>query len=937
MFCNENYVNAQIIPDETLNERPSTITPNVNIQGLPADRIDGGVIRGANLFHSFQEFNVGEIQRVYFNNPTGINNILARVTGGKVSNILGTLGVDGAANLFLLNPNGIVFGKNARLDVAGSFVASTGSSLIFDNGLEFSAKNSQAPPLLAINVPIGLQYGTNAGSIINQSVLGLKVQSGRTLALLGRDVKVDGGSLQTVGGRIELGGLSAAGSLGLNVDGSNWRVSYPVDGQRSDVALTNGATVIVTAESGDSIAINAKNLDILGGSKLITASLSLKSGNIQINATDKLRIVGTDSSSSPSLIATQVSQTATGDAGDISINAGSLEISQNGTISSVTEGLGNAGRVDIRASNLVSLFNSSISSVVQQSGVGNAGDINIQAQKLSLSNGSLLRSYTRGQGNAGNIHIKTADSVAASGGSFLFTPTLGQGNAGDVTIEAGGQVSFDGVGLNRGVMATSGIYSSVLATPEIVAKGNGGNIKIKAQSLAVTNGATVAVGTIGQGDSGNIEINTVDRVSISGFDSITGYSSQIATSTGSQGKAGDILINTNTLYLSASGNLEAAAEANGNGGNIIVNAKTFEAIDGGRIISTTGGGGNAGNISLNVSDRVTLAGKESSFLERLNRRSQNNGQIVATLGSQFSGRTFINPEDADASGLFAGTVSTSTTQGGNININTKYLDIQDGAVVSVSSLGSTGAGDLQLTANSINLGNKGKITAETRTGNGGNILLNLQKLLLLRNGSQISTTAGNRQFAGDGGNITINSPFIVAVPQENSDIKADAFTGKGGRVNITTKGIFGIVPRSQPTQLSEITASSEFGVQGFVTINTPDVDPARGLLQLPANLVDATQQIASSCTPRGQKVGRFIATGRGGLPLSPNEPLRGSAVITDWVNLPATDKVTEQLTPSPQPIVEAQGWIKSDRGDVMLVAQTPQTNYSSPSAMSCSQ
>lgn len=116
IFCCENHALAQITPDRTLGDRSSKITPNVNIKGSVGDRIDGGAIRGANLFHSFQEFNVGELQRVYFANPTGISNILTRVTGSNVSNILGTLGVDGGANLFFINPNGILFGNNSRLE-----------------------------------------------------------------------------------------------------------------------------------------------------------------------------------------------------------------------------------------------------------------------------------------------------------------------------------------------------------------------------------------------------------------------------------------------------------------------------------------------------------------------------------------------------------------------------------------------------------------------------------------------------------------------------------------------------------------------------------------------------------------------------------------------------------------------------------------------------
>jgi filamentous hemagglutinin family protein len=131
------------------------VVPNVNINGINSDRIDGGAIRGSNLFHSFQEFNIDNGSGAYFSNPESISNILSRVTGNNLSNILGTLGVLGNANLFLINPNGIVFGPNARLDVGGSFFASTADSILFENGVEFAASNPEAPPLLTINIPIG--------------------------------------------------------------------------------------------------------------------------------------------------------------------------------------------------------------------------------------------------------------------------------------------------------------------------------------------------------------------------------------------------------------------------------------------------------------------------------------------------------------------------------------------------------------------------------------------------------------------------------------------------------------------------------------------------------------------------------------------------------------------------------------------------------------
>ncbi|NEQ85238.1 MAG: filamentous hemagglutinin N-terminal domain-containing protein, partial [Moorea sp. SIO2I5] len=189
---------AQIIPDSTLGDENSQVTPNQTIRGAVADLIEGGAIRDSNLFHSFLEFNVGNGQRVYFANPDGITNILTRVTGSTFSQILGTLGVNGSANLFLLNPNGINFGANASLDVAGSFVASTADSAVFDNGFNFSASDPNAPPLLTINIPTGLQYGSNPGPV---NVIGatLGIQTGQTMALLGGEVNLNGATLEVPG------------------------------------------------------------------------------------------------------------------------------------------------------------------------------------------------------------------------------------------------------------------------------------------------------------------------------------------------------------------------------------------------------------------------------------------------------------------------------------------------------------------------------------------------------------------------------------------------------------------------------------------------------------------------------------------------------------------------------------------------------------------
>ena len=331
---------AQIVPDDSLGRESSLVVPD-NIKGIPSERLEGGAIRGGNLFHSFGEFNVGEGQGAYFANPALIENIFTRVTGTNVSNLLGTLGVLGNANLFLINPNGVVFGPNASLDLQGSFVVSSAESFVFNN-FEFSASNPQAPPLLTINIPLGLRFQENPGPISARATTELKVGPRQTLGMLGGEVRLDGTVIESPATQVELGSLAVPGVVELNEDLS---FIFPEGAARGDIFLGNEAAINVRSGGGGSITIKAQNVDVVGGSKLRAGiseefgSPEAQGGDIEINATGRINLAD------DSLISNEVEKNAVGNSGNVKIKTGSLLGKNGSVIGTLILGKGNAGNI----------------------------------------------------------------------------------------------------------------------------------------------------------------------------------------------------------------------------------------------------------------------------------------------------------------------------------------------------------------------------------------------------------------------------------------------------------------------------------------------------------------------------------------------------------------------------------------------------------------
>jgi filamentous hemagglutinin family protein len=847
-----------VVPDTTL-PIPSLVTPNSPIDVVITD----GTQAGGNLFHSFSQFSIPTGGSAFFDTSqySGIQNIISRVTSTLPSNIDGLLAADGTANLFLINPNGIVFGANAQLNLGGSFLASTANSLRFADGTEFSATAPQTAALLTVSVPIGLQYGGTAAGIAVHGAT-LEVQPGRSLSLVGGNLTLDGSTLLAANGQIQLGGVAGTGSVGITLENDQIGLNFPANLEFADLALVGGSLVSTSSEDGGG------NLDLTGRQVAIQDSRvesdtfgAGAGGNLAVNAVDSLVITGSagDGSFSNGLFSETF---GSGDAGDLTITTRRLTLQGEARISAATFEAGRGGNLAIEAIDWIEL--------------NGTDPVDLAGASAGLFTGILTDA--EGSGSAGNLTINTG-RLLLQNGAQVSAATFGSGDSGDVVINAARSVEL--IGTTPSDLIVSGLFTAA----QLGATGNAGNLTVNTARLVVRDGAQIFGGTIGDGDGGNLAINATDSTELSGV---------------------------SPVFFIPGGLFSAAGlESTGNAGDLTLNTGRLTVQDGAQIATQTFGSGRAGNLTVNARDAIDLIGVSSpSGLE-----------IVQYASGLFSDTG--NPENSQSSS--------------NITVTTGQLRVLEGAQIAVDNQGSGNAGNINIRARSILMDGAGGIRAATTSGEGGNITLQLQDFLLMRNGSVVSTDASGG--SGNGGNIAIASTFLVAL--ENSDITANAVQGRGGNVRISAQLILGTQFRSQLTPESDITASSQFGVSGVVEIRTPELDPTRGITSLPVNLADGTQLITQGCSRnRDDVANRFTVTGRGGLPPSPEGILSNESVLQDLQTTPiavtraqvtslaSSPTLLNPTAPTTNSVIEAQGLVHNALGEVFLIAQSPPPPYS---------
>ncbi|OKH42846.1 hypothetical protein NIES2101_32345 [Calothrix sp. HK-06] len=769
-------------------------------------------------------------------------------------------------NISSITNSGFGLTKKTASPVTLTLQAANDITLGGENGFGFKSQNG------VFNVIL------QAGGNISITKGGFETRGGEFNAKAERNISINEGGFETSGGEFK---ATAGRNIFINggnyqTSAGNFKATAVSNISIADISMqTNGGEFKATA--GGNISIRKAGFQTNGGELKLTAvdTISLKdlgfnSNNITANNAAPMQLEANTINLNGAGLNSKTE--ASGNAASLIINTPNLTLSSAG-IKSLTTSDGKAGDIIITSNTIKLLQDAGIGSNTE--GAGQAGNMTISARELSIENRGAIKSYTLGSGNAGTINIDT-DSLFMSNEVGINTDTgRVEANRQERIKDNTGNAGVINVRANRVLMTkNSGI------TSETASRGQAGIINLKTDSLELRNNANITTSTFfDRRFTGNAGVINIIAKSVLFENDVPGVNSGLGSTTRGRGNGGTIILNTDTAVFRNRGGIGISTEGEGNAGTLFLTANSL-LIENGAIESEDKGTGRGGNLNIKVEGEMVL-------------RNSN--------------------------------ISVSAKPNSNVNSN---------------NLASS-AGNIDIQANSLSL-DRGIIQGETTSGNGGNIALDIQDILSLRRQSRISTTAGTAQSGGNGGNIDINTKFIIAYPNENTDITANAFNGSGGNVKIDATAIFGASPLSReqlqklrPGDLNpgflrtnDITAVSQTNpsLTGVVTINTPDVDPSRGLVELPSGLVDASQQIASSCEPGVRARGTsFTITGRSGMAPTPTEALQAEVQTSRWITSNAvTSKQTGNISSTTNNnIVEAQNWIKDKDGDVVLVARAP--------------
>jgi filamentous hemagglutinin family protein len=801
---------AEITLDGSLGRSGALIGPNYAITA------DLGKQIGGNLFHSFRDFNLDQNERATFSGPNSINNVISRVTGGNPSHINGRLSSTiPNADVYFLNPAGILFGESAKLNVQGGFHASTADTLRLGSDGEFNASDIEKSVLtVAAPSAFGFLAAKPAAIILQDSKLSVPI--GKTLSLIGGDLQLNGihtdetfsTKLSVESGRLNLASLASPG----------------------EVIPTQFGLDINPQTPGGTITTNGTQMEVKEGGQIF-----IRGG--QLN-----------------LIDSQIKSETTDDkeGGAIDIRVDQLGLQNIATISTETSGSRNGGNIFVKVADILTIEGiSEIYASSKESATGNAGNIEIQANQITLTQGGQIVNETKGTGKSGDIIIKVGDSLTISGsilmedyfyssGIYNQSSNENAGTSGDIQIKARQVTLKDGVvirnvtlGTQRSgsiVLVVSGlltIQSSFVGTPGVEISGTGGrsgDIKIAAGQIILTDGGEVSSSTSGSQESGFITIKVDGDLTISSSNEInaqefipSGIFSESTSEEADAGNAGNITIEADQIILTSEAEISSSIQGHSKAGNIEIKARQIK-LNEAKILSKTEGQGEAGTIIITTADTLNLSGSSeistdsAPVFDRPNEMSDA-GEIEIMAQS-------VSLDDS--------TITSETTgKGGTIILDVKdALNITQSGKITTQSRQTGDAGKIDIAARQIKLTQGGEINSTTYgSGKGGSIKLNVSDTLTVS--GRKSTFISSRIFggsnrseqmgeAGDAGTISIEANKINLI--ESGEISTSTNNASGGNINI-------IVPDSLYLQAGAITTNvrNDQGNGGEIKIAKPDL------------------------------------------------------------------------------------------------------------------
>jgi filamentous hemagglutinin family protein len=783
---------------------------------------------GGNLFESFSRFNLLQGEIADFQGPSGVHNILARITGGSASSVNGTIQADiPGADLFLLNPAGVLFGRNARLQVNGAFTVSTADNVDLAQNGEFLASLGSGT-LLTPGAVSGFGFlGANPAPV-SFSGSQLRVPSGTGLNVIAGDVTLAGPTGDAAGTGAS---LSAPGGV-LNVFSAASPGEVPF--RLTAAAGAAGFATLGTVSLRDGSAIS---IDGSGGGQLVIRAGTVRLNDASVNAVN--------SGSTPG--------------GDITIHAiGTLSVLNGALVQGTTQGSGSGGNLSVQAAAVdVSGTHGTTGSEVRvraDSGTGDAGLLSVRAAKVTLSDGGFLSGSSDSAGNGGNLTLDTDTLTITGSASGIFDSAYASGDAGKITLDANKRIS---------ITAGAGIFANAEAS------GVGGDLTIHAGSLYIGGAAapTAYTGISDQSSEGATGVAGDVLIDVSrGLEIRAG--GEISASTFSSRQAGNLTIQTSYLSVNGTGTPGAeptgvfdqagVGESNdmgGDGGDLRIVARHTLILKGGGLISSdTFSAGHAGDIFVSAPD-VLLVGKNPSVF----------------------------------TGISADTRVGATGAGGNIAVAAGKLSIIGGAEIAANTFSAGKAGNLTVRAQSLTVQGAGvpftgiyDSSAAGKAGDtggaAGNLDVRVADALTLLGGGVISTVTAT---SGNSGSLNIQAGSLsidgAADPGGFTGIAAASNAGGGAAGELTV-----VVPGS-----INIRAAGEIEANTFSSGSAGKLTVDAGSMTIDGSLTPNAATGISDESDRGAGTARH-AGGKGG---SLNVMVDGSLVIEGGASID-TDTAT---------------------------------------------